>query len=256
VYVRSKTIKGHTYYYLVEGRRDGKRVSQKVIRYLGKHGWASLQPTRFIPVIRKDYKEVFTRLFNRLGYSVAYDIPFADSTQFGSTTRSTKTVQFRDPVSGLTMAHELGHVIDIHLGATPDPPRPMFSGSPDFLEFLPELQRVVDYLNESMSLVSKHNLANLQRWNHEHPDNSVIRSIVLDRITTYHNYHATYAYQYYELFADLVSLCFIQPRKARQLAPNASQWLMQKLYNNPLLRKELTEADIWELGTTQDTATD
>ena len=86
-----------------------------------------------------------------------------------------------------------------------------------------------------MPLVSKHNLANLQRWNHEYPNNSVIRSIVLDRITDYHNYHATYAYQHFELFAEQVSLCFNQPRKARQLTPNASQWLMQQLYHDPLL---------------------
>jgi hypothetical protein len=36
VYVRQKTIKGHVYYYLVEGRRVGGKVRQKVIRYLGK----------------------------------------------------------------------------------------------------------------------------------------------------------------------------------------------------------------------------
>lgn len=37
MYVRSKRIKGYIYYYLVEGRRDGGKVRQKVIRYLGKH---------------------------------------------------------------------------------------------------------------------------------------------------------------------------------------------------------------------------
>lgn len=36
MYIRRKTIKGHAYYYLVEGRRVGGRVQQKVIRYLGK----------------------------------------------------------------------------------------------------------------------------------------------------------------------------------------------------------------------------
>jgi hypothetical protein len=36
-YVRSKTVKGHTYYYLVEGVREGNKTYQKVIAYLGVH---------------------------------------------------------------------------------------------------------------------------------------------------------------------------------------------------------------------------
>lgn len=36
MYIRAKQIKGHTYYYLVEGRRAGGRVRQRVVRYLGK----------------------------------------------------------------------------------------------------------------------------------------------------------------------------------------------------------------------------
>ena len=35
-FVRSKEIKGHTYYYLVESVREGDKVRQKHIRYLGK----------------------------------------------------------------------------------------------------------------------------------------------------------------------------------------------------------------------------
>jgi hypothetical protein len=42
VYVRHKTIKGHRYYYLVEGARAGRRVKQRVIRYLGKRGGGSV----------------------------------------------------------------------------------------------------------------------------------------------------------------------------------------------------------------------
>lgn len=36
VYIRSKKVKGNTYYYLVEGKLDKKgRVKQKVLLYLG-----------------------------------------------------------------------------------------------------------------------------------------------------------------------------------------------------------------------------
>jgi hypothetical protein len=34
-FVRTKQIKNRTYYYLVESKRDGKKVRQKVIKYLG-----------------------------------------------------------------------------------------------------------------------------------------------------------------------------------------------------------------------------
>jgi len=34
-FVRTKRIKNRTYYYLVESRREGSRVKQKVIKYLG-----------------------------------------------------------------------------------------------------------------------------------------------------------------------------------------------------------------------------
>ena len=37
-FVRAKNIKGHTYYYLVENKREGKRVRQRVVKYLGKGG--------------------------------------------------------------------------------------------------------------------------------------------------------------------------------------------------------------------------
>jgi len=36
VFVRAKTINGNTYHYLVESRRTGASVRQKVIKYLGR----------------------------------------------------------------------------------------------------------------------------------------------------------------------------------------------------------------------------
>ncbi len=44
MYIRSKRIKGHTYFYLVKSERHGKKVTQKFIRYLGKTGGARLSP--------------------------------------------------------------------------------------------------------------------------------------------------------------------------------------------------------------------
>jgi len=36
-FIRTKKVKGHTYYYLVESYREGGKVKQRVIRYLGKN---------------------------------------------------------------------------------------------------------------------------------------------------------------------------------------------------------------------------
>ncbi|MGB8830130.1 MAG: hypothetical protein WCC72_12025 [Dehalococcoidales bacterium] len=36
MFIRMKTIKGRSYYYLVENKRFGKKVKQRVVSYLGK----------------------------------------------------------------------------------------------------------------------------------------------------------------------------------------------------------------------------
>ena len=35
-FIRAKTISGNQYFYLVESRREGRRVTQRVLKYLGK----------------------------------------------------------------------------------------------------------------------------------------------------------------------------------------------------------------------------
>ena len=36
-FIRSKTVKGQQYFYLVDGVREGDKVRQRVLVYLGKH---------------------------------------------------------------------------------------------------------------------------------------------------------------------------------------------------------------------------
>jgi hypothetical protein len=161
VYIRRKVIKGHTYYYLVEGRRDGKKVKQRVIRYLGKHPRTLAYASGFAPIIRKDATEIFTRLFYRLGSaSVSFDIPFSESGSFGMTNRYTNAVRFREPASGLTMGHELGHVIDNILRNR----NAINSDSPEFAAFRAELQCLTDYIWSNMTSASKARLNQLRRW--------------------------------------------------------------------------------------------
>lgn len=47
-FIRTKQQHGHTYYYLVENRREGGKVRQKVIVYLGRHATvaAALEETQ------------------------------------------------------------------------------------------------------------------------------------------------------------------------------------------------------------------
>jgi hypothetical protein len=37
MYIRSKMVKGHTYYFVVQGRREGGKVRQRTIVSLGRH---------------------------------------------------------------------------------------------------------------------------------------------------------------------------------------------------------------------------
>ena len=52
VYIRTKTVKGHKYQYLVESKREGSKVRQKHIKYIGKDGEPIPQDK-----LSKDYKQ-------------------------------------------------------------------------------------------------------------------------------------------------------------------------------------------------------
>ena len=54
MYVRSKKIKGRTYYYLVEGVKEGNTVKQKVIQYVGKDKPSEKQVQKII----REYSEM------------------------------------------------------------------------------------------------------------------------------------------------------------------------------------------------------
>lgn len=129
-YVRSKRIKGHTYYYLVEGYRDGTKVKQRVLEYLGsaaptakqiakaKAAHASNKKTRKPQHKPKDEWQVVR--------DNIYDIYHALSLEVRHNIRQNSgvsgSVVIRDyiPVAVClkktpdidTMIHELGHVID------------------------------------------------------------------------------------------------------------------------------------------------
>ena len=250
--VRSKRIKGHLYYYLVRNERRGKKVRQTVVKYLGKHGWAGVAPSRFTPIVNKQAEATYVRMFRRLGCtSVKFNIPFSNSGYFGNTRYYPLThefrVRFRRPANLRTMAHELGHVMDILMRRdAPDGTR-VGSSAPQLLDFDHEFTRIADYTTTQRgTLMSKARLEKLHEWQALLPENATIPAHI-EGITSK---LSSYVYERRELFARLVSICFTEPRKAELLAPRATKWLMDALYEHPDIRKILTAFDCWELGTT------
>lgn len=45
-FIRAKVSRGKTYYYLVENRREGKKVRQRVLKYLGTQPPEGWQPKK------------------------------------------------------------------------------------------------------------------------------------------------------------------------------------------------------------------
>ena len=45
-FVRVKRRGDKSYYYLVENKREGKKVRQKVLKYLGTTPWANIESTK------------------------------------------------------------------------------------------------------------------------------------------------------------------------------------------------------------------
>ena len=73
MYIRRKVIKGHTYYYLVEGTRRGRKVKQRVVQYLGKHPWGYLSSSGGggTPHVFRGFENVTTSVLDKLHASPA-----------------------------------------------------------------------------------------------------------------------------------------------------------------------------------------
>jgi hypothetical protein len=150
------------------------------------------------------------------------------------------------------MAHELGHVIDITL-QYPDARRALSvaSASRDFASFRDELHAITEYRRTMRrTLVSKARIEKLEHWQRTLPDRPARRTIEHELKEREREY-ATYVHNPKELFAELVSVSLIAPRKARQLAPRATAWLLQLISDSPPIRDALAEAGFLELGTTE-----
>jgi hypothetical protein len=273
VYVRHKIIKGHRYYYLVRGERRGRRVQQIHVRYLGKNPWAHVKPTGFAGVPhgtryskpQSRQEKIFLDLYRKLGVvQVSFNIPFKDSHLNGETgiqwriadgvPRIGFALRFRRPVSGFTMAHELGHVIDLNLQYPTTRRAPLVgSSSREFASFTDELHAITEYRRTMRrTLVSKARIEKLEHWQRTLPDRPARQSIERE-LQELKMHYESYVHDPMELFAELIAVSIIAPRKARQLAPRATGWLLQLIADNPPIRDALAEAGFLELGTTDQT---
>ncbi len=257
MFVRSKVIHGHRYYYLVQNQRHGQKVRQKVVKYLGKDPWAQVAPVRFVYRQRKDYKRPYLQIFRSFGISVHYDVP-ADADEHAYFDSETKEVHFSATPTAFDMAHELAHLIDNTIGE--DAARR--SGQPRPTNWLnakwrkpsnPSDELTHDGFDDVMQ-VSDHVYQNsvtyldkLAQWQARHPE---LTKKLDKEIAAVDNFLRGYPSQTSELFADLFALAVTEPRKARTLAPNATAWLMKTLYEHPQVREEMTKAGFWQLGTT------
>lgn len=259
MYVRSKNIKGHTYYYLVEGHRVGGKVKQKVIKYLGKGGWGSIEPTRFVGVGAganiNDTKTV-AKLRNKITHgckaldcAVTYNLRRKSAAGVfsfiqepakagGEPTYRNRQIRVRKDAAFSTLCHEFGHLIDYELrerGIS-------FAGEAGSLEGIElEMEAVGrDKYPRAYISVSEWTEAGLR--NTEPGERAFIRG---------NQKLIQYVETFDETFANVFALCLTDPAKAERLAPKTTKLIMEIVQRDPKVRDVLTKLEVWELGTTE-----
>jgi hypothetical protein len=143
-------------------------------------------------------------------------------------------VRFRRPVSGFTMAHELGHVIDLTL-QYPDARRAPLIGSSsrEFASFSDELHAITEYRRTMRrTLVSRARIEKLEHWQRTLPDRPARQTVERD-LQELKKHCEGYVHDPMELFAELVSVSLIAPRKARQLAPPCNRMAFTTYHRQP-----------------------
>lgn len=266
MYIRAKTIPRksksgvtyHTYYYLVEGVRQGNRVKQKVIKYLGKHAPAGYgyrspnfgapgtnSPTprlgttgkaEFTPILNTKGKESrhfvlawaqrlgvekFIFKSGRLPYQGRYD-------------PEVKTLIYTKQADDYTFTHELGHHIDCHV-------LNFISRSKLFTDssLKQELQNLTEYRLTFSNGGARNLIENLKRYYEAVPSKK--SALQIDQyLNAIHDKIDDYYYNPQEQFADLFAVCVLEPRKANALAPRAFHLMTELFQNHPQLSQFLS----------------
>ncbi len=255
-YVRTKTIKGKTYRYLVKSVRDGKKVRQVFISYIGNPPPASAQhqqgagepPTElpnlpdFTPLSVTDIRVPYVALMKQLGVgSVVFTVRSKYKHGDVQARRHPETgvfqitrVRLNRLATAEAFAHEVGHVMDFVLQS--EQPE---GGSLDvtFTSHRDSLRKLADYTCAHHETSSPDALRQFKRY----PE-SKARDRAVKKLETY---YATYVYTNSELFARLVSVSFTEPEKAKTIAPAAYQGLQQTLKQHDRICTALQGVGLW-----------
>lgn len=262
-YVRTKKIKGHTYHYLVEGKREGKKVRQRVIAYLG----AGEPSSYFIGRVREiqeqtdmtpaEYDEAFSQaaveenarqtalsVFEEFEVTVRHNIP--DSAQHAGQIwfdgQVPDEVTFKAEVEPDTVVHELGHLIDAELSyraGADDAEQSMFS-----TEYLTEHPRAEElqaefsaistrcYFDEYLALTSA-------KWKSEGWGISSWMAALERR--SLEQFFKNYANRPEEAFANCFAMLMLNPALARREAPILCGIIAEEMNKHDDLRAILDE---------------
>jgi len=257
-YIRRKIINGNSYRYLVKSVREGKRVRQVFVRYIGNPPPASggRSPTsgvggglsgsshsaNFTPLTGPDVREQYVQLLKRLGcQSVVFSLQSPQKHGDVQAQRRVATgvfeitkVRLHREVSVAALAHEVGHVLDYVLQSAQ-----AASGSLDaeFVTHTSALRKLADYTCAHYETSSPDFRRKLKRYPASPARDRSVRR--LDR------YYDSYVYRPDELFARLVSVSFTEPDKARAIAPSAYAWLHETLGRHERIRTALGEVGLW-----------
>jgi hypothetical protein len=260
-YVRRKTIKGKTYCYLVKSVREGKRVRQVFVSYIGNPPPAASCPCRdegaqvtdpplsvlpdFTPLVGPDVKERYVRLLHRLGCpSVVFSLRARHKHGDVKAWRDLKTgqvsiakVRLHRDASAHAMAHEVGHVLDYVLQNAKG-----LGGSRDagFVEHTETLRKLADYTCAHHESGSPDAVRRLKRQAQTPSRQRHLRYLT--------RYYEQYVYGLEELWARLVSVSFTEPDKARAIVPSAYAWLQETLAEHRGIRAALFEVGLWPVA--------
>ena len=260
-YVRSKTIKGKTYQYLVKSVREGKRVRQVFVSYIGNPPPASGRACQeaaasgdgpgvsalpdFTPLVGADVRVRYVMLLRQLGCpSVVFSLRARHKhgdleawRDLGTGQVSITKVRLHRDASTHAIAHEVGHVIDYRLQNA--------RGSGGSLD--------ADFLNHTAAL---RKLADYTCAHHETSSPDYVRRLKAQAATPTRQrnlrrlarYYETYVYSPDELFARLVAVGLTEPDKAQAIAPAAYAWLQESLSQHASLRAALVDVGLWSPG--------
>jgi hypothetical protein len=257
-YVRRKTIKGNTYQYLVKSVRDGNRVRQVFVAYIGNPPPASggvrhedatpltdqdISPwPDFTPLRVPDVKTRYVMLLHQLGCpSVVFSLRAKHKHGEVQAWRDLATgqvhltkVRLHRDASVHAIAHEVGHVLDYLLqnahasGGSQDA---------DFGCHTESLRRLADYTCAHHETSSRDYVRRLQAQPTTPSRQRQLR--YLER------YYATYVYGAEELLARLVAVSLTEPDKAKAISPGAYQWLQATLHGHDRIRAALVDTSLW-----------